>query len=122
MKNIGLICCLLIGFTAATYAQTSHPGVDAPGERAKFLQKQLNLTDNQTYKIAAIYKETLEQCEKIKKNGHGNSNKMSNAIRPLRAATIKKVRSLLTTDQAAKYDVLIKQTKNGEVNDCVSAI
>jgi hypothetical protein len=72
--------------------------------------------------IAAINKETLEQCEKIKKAAHGDSNKMSKALRPLRAATIKKVRSLLTPDQAAKYDVLVKHTKNAGLNDCVSAI
>jgi len=117
MKNIGLICCLLIGFTAANYAQTTHPGVGAEAERAKGLQKQLNLTDTQTAKIAAIYKETAEHCEKMKKAVHGDSNKRSKAIRPLRAATIKKVRSLLTPDQAAKYDVLVKQTKNGGGDD-----
>jgi Spy/CpxP family protein refolding chaperone len=111
-----------MGLTAATYAQTTHPGVGADMERAKFWQKQLNLTDKQTEKIAAIYKETLEYCEKMKRVAHGNSNKMSNSIRPLRAATIKKVRSVLTPDQAAKYDVLVKQTKNGGFNDCVSAI
>ena len=105
-----------------TYAQTTHAGVDAPMERAKFWQKQLNLTDEQTEKIAAIDEYTLEQCEKMKKGAHGNSNKMSNSIRSLRAATIKKVRSLLTPSQAAKYDVLVKQTKNGGLNDCLSAI
>jgi hypothetical protein len=39
------------------------------------------------------------------------------SIRPLRAATIKKIESVLTPDQAAKYDVLIKQTKKSGVND-----
>jgi Spy/CpxP family protein refolding chaperone len=94
----------------------------AEAERAKGLQKQLNLTDKQTEKIAAINKETLDHCEKMKKVAHGNSNQMSNSIRTLGAATIKKVRSVLTPDQAAKYDVLVKQTKNGGLNDCVSAI
>ncbi|HEV8133648.1 MAG TPA: hypothetical protein VGP85_03180 [Pyrinomonadaceae bacterium] len=122
MKIIGLTCCLLIGFTAANYAQTTHPGVGAEEERAKGLQKQLNLTDNQTEKIAAINKETLEHCEKMKKTAHGDSNKMSKGIRSLRTATIKKVRSVLTPDQAAKYDVLVKHTKNAGLNDCVSAI
>ena len=121
MKNLGLICCLLIGFTAANYAHVTHQAV-AETDRAKGLQKELKLTDEQTAKIASIYKSSAEQCEKIKKAAHGNSNKMSNWIRPLRAATIKKVRSVLTPDQAAKYDVLVKQTKNGGLNDCGSAI
>ena len=116
MKNIELICCLLIGFIAANYAQTT-PRAGAELDRAKGLQKELKLTDTQTAKITAIFKYGAEQCEKIKKAEHGNSNRMSNSIRSLRAATIKKVRSLLTPDEAAKYDVLVKQTKNGGVND-----
>ena len=53
MKNIWLIGCLLITFTAASYAQV------AETDRAKFWQKQLNLTDKQTAQIATIFKETL---------------------------------------------------------------
>jgi periplasmic protein CpxP/Spy len=81
------------------------------------LQKELKLTDEQTAKIASIYKSSAEQCKKIKKAADGNSNKMSKSIRPLRAATIKKIRSVLKPDQAAKYDVWVKQTKNDGVND-----
>ena len=117
MKQIWLICCLLIGFTAANYAQVNHPGVGAPAEKAKGLQKELKLTDKQTEKIAAIYKESFEKCEKIKKAEHGNSDKVGKATRPLSAATFKKIRGVLDRDQAAKFDVLIKQTKKSGGNE-----
>ena len=85
-------------------------------EKAKGLQKQLKLTDEQTAKIAAICKESAEQCERIIKVEHGNSAKMGKSIRPLRAGTIKKIEGVLTPDQAAKYDVLIKHTKKSSVD------
>jgi hypothetical protein len=116
MKQIWLICCLLIGLIAANYGQVTHPSLGAP-EKAKGLQKELKLTDEQTENIASIYKECAERCEKIKKAEHGNSDNEVKSIRPLRAATIKKIRAVLKPDQAAKYDVLIKQTKKSGGND-----
>lgn len=111
MKKILLICCLFIGLTAAGYAQTSHPAPGNPEEKAKGLQKELKLTDDQTTKVAAIYKESSEKFEKIKAKEHGNTDKMVVAIRPLREATIKKIKGVLTPAQAVKYDKLVKDTK-----------
>ena len=116
MKKVLSICCLLIGLTSVNYAQTSHPATADPAEKAKGLQKQLKLSDAQTAKIAAIYKESAEKFEKIKVAEHGNTNKMTEAIKPLRAATIKKIKGILTPAQAVKYDKLIKDTSAGGGN------
>ncbi|MGZ3750936.1 MAG: hypothetical protein ACXVB0_13900 [Mucilaginibacter sp.] len=116
MKKILSICCLLIGLTSAGYSQTSHPVTTDPLEKAKGLQKQLKLSDLQTTKIAAIYKESSEKFEKIKKEQNGNTDKMLVAIRPLRTATIKKIKGVLTPAQAVKYDKLVKDTKGGGGN------
>jgi len=111
MKKIGLICCLLIGLTTASFAQAAKTTTD-PAEKAKGLQKQLKLTDAQTTKVAAIYKESAEKFEKIKVAENGNTDKMMKSIGPLRAATIKKIKGVLTPKQAVKYDALVKDTKN----------
>ena len=116
MKRILPICFLLIGLTSANYAQTNRPGTTDPVEKAKSLQKELKLTDSQTAKIAAIYKESAEKFEKIKAQEHGNTNKMLVTIRPLRTATIKKIKGVLTPAQAVKYDKLIKDNKGGNGN------
>ena len=42
---------------------------------------------------------------------------MAKAIGPLRAATIKKIEGVLTQNQAAKFDVLVKHTKKSGVDD-----
>lgn len=117
MKKIWQICCLLIGLTSVSYAQVAHPAGPNPEEKAKGLQKQLTLTDDQTTKVAAIYKESTESYEKIKVAEHGSSDKMKKSSLPLRAATIKKIKGVLTPKQAAKFDVLIKQTKKSGGND-----
>ena len=116
MKKILLLCCLLLGLTAAVYAQAGHPAVGNPEEKAKGLQKELKLTDKQTAKVAAIYKESAEKFEKIKAEDHGNTDKMMVAIRPLRASTIKKIKAVLTPAQGTKYDKLVKEGKNSGGN------
>ena len=112
MKKILLICCLVIGMTAAR-AQGTHQAIGTPEEKAKGLQKELKLNDKQTEKIAAVYKESAEKFEKIKKEEHGNTDKMVVAVRPLREATVKKIKAVLTPAQAVKYDKMVKDTKGG---------
>ncbi len=112
MKRILLICCLFIGISAAAFAQKAATTSD-PAEKAKGLQKELKLTDDQTTKITAIYKESSEKFDKIKKDAGGNTNKMLVAVRPLRTETIKKIKAELTPAQKVKYDKLIKDNKGG---------
>lgn len=116
MKKFLLICCLFIGITAASRAQTKGPGTTDPAEKAKALQKELKLTDAQTAKITSIYQESAQKFDKIKADEHGNTNKMVVAIRPLRTATIKKIKAVLTPHQAVKYDKLVKETRAGGGN------
>jgi Spy/CpxP family protein refolding chaperone len=115
MKKILLVCCLFIALSSAAFAQKNTVVTD-PAEKAKGLQKELKLTDDQTSKIAAIYKESSEKFDKIKKEEHGNTDKMLVAIRPLRTETIKKIKAQLTPAQKIKYDKLVKDNKGGTSN------
>lgn len=116
MKKFLSICCLFIGLVTAVQAQTNRPGITDPVEKAKSLQKQLRLTDKQTAEITGIYQESAQKFDKIKQKEHGNTNKMLVEIGPLRTATIKKIKNVLTPHQAAKYDRLVKDTKGGSGN------
>ncbi|WP_428329761.1 hypothetical protein [Mucilaginibacter sp.] len=116
MKRILLICCLFIGVTTASRAQAPHTGTTDPAEKAKGLQKQLKLTNKQTEKITMIYKESAEKFDKIKADEHGNTNKMLSSVSTLRAATIKKIKTVLTPTQVAKYDKLVKETSQSGNN------
>ena len=116
MKKLLLMCCLFIGFTTAVRAQADHPTVSDPADKAKGLQKELNLSDHQVAKISIIYKESARKFEIIKEKEHGDTNKMLADIAPLRAATIKKIKALLTYHQAVKYDKLIKLSDSSSTN------
>jgi len=111
------MCCLLIGSIAVSRAQGNHAGPSAdPVEKAKGLQKQLKLSDSQTSKVAVIYQESAQKFDKIKKQDNGNTDKMLKDVGPLRTATIKKIKVLLTPAQKAGYDKLLNEAKNPSLN------
>lgn len=61
MKKLLLMCCFLIGISAVSRAQGGGMR-KSPEERAKDLQTQLKLSDDQTTKVTAIYKEQATKC------------------------------------------------------------
>lgn len=103
MKKFLCLCCFLAASTTTSLAQTY---VANPELKAKTLQKQLKLSDAQTAKIAAIYQVSSEKIEEIKRSAHGDADKIRKDIRPLREATNKKIKAVLTPPQAAKFDAL----------------
>jgi len=115
MKKLLLICGLFIGMTTALIAQPKKVVTD-PVEKAKGLQKELNLSARQTEKVTDIYKESVEKFDKIKVKEKGNTNKMLADVKPLRAETIKKIKSVLTPEQVIKYQKLIKDSQKEGLN------
>ena len=111
MRNFLLACFILVGITTVSHAQ-NHRGTNSPAEKAKELQKQLKLNNGQTSKIEKIYEGSSQKFEKIKADAHGDNNKMLDAIKPLRTATIAKIKAVLTAKQTVKYDKLLKETKD----------
>jgi len=111
MKKLLLACCLFIGLATTSFAQPTPAPPSDPQQRAKGLQKELKLNDDQTAKIAAIYQDSAQKFDEIKKKEHGDTNKMLVDVRPLRKATVAKIKALLTTKQAEKYDALISENK-----------
>ncbi|WP_184544007.1 hypothetical protein [Mucilaginibacter sp. FT3.2] len=109
MKKLFLLCCLFIGLTTAGNAQVAVSS--KPEEKAMELQKKLKLSDAQCKKVAAIYTESSAKFEKIKKENNGDNAKMVVAIEPLRTATIKNIKTVLTPAQKLKYDELVKTSK-----------
>lgn len=112
MKKLLVICCLALLSATAVNAQTKQTVSPDPLNKAKDLQKQLKLTDSQTLKIASIYDDSSKQFEKIKVAEKGNTNKMMADIKPLRVSTINKIKAVLTPSQAAKYDTMVKTSRD----------
>lgn len=102
MKKLLLICCFLIGFTAITRAQG---GMRMSAEdRAKQLQTQLKLTDDQTTKITAIYKDQRAKMDSVRTASNGDRDAMRSSMMTMMKTTNDKIKAILTPDQATAYD------------------
>src|SRR3569833_480125 len=105
MKKLLIVCCILLGFTAVSRAQGGGQR-RSPEERAKQLQTQLKLTDDQTAKITAIYQTLATKVDSIRNAGGDFSS-----MRPLMQATNDKVKAILTPDQATAYQKMMDERR-----------
>jgi len=101
MRKIFLTCCLLIGLATVSFAQG--PGRMSPEDRAKQLQTQLKLSDDQTAKITAIYKTNATKRDSIRTAANGDRDAMRAAMMPLMQSTNAQIKALLTPDQATAF-------------------
>jgi protein CpxP len=96
MKKLLMVCCLLASMVSLSKAQGRMRM--APADRAKQMQTQLKLTDDQTAKITAIYTAQSTKMDSVMKAGGDRST-----MRPLMQATNEKVAALLTDDQKTAW-------------------
>jgi periplasmic protein CpxP/Spy len=117
MKKALLICCFLIGITKMSHAQTqifSPEGKFVPEGRAKHLQTLLKLSDAQTGKITGYYKVLLTQMDSVVQAGGGEED-----FQPLMAATKVKIKTVLTPEQNAGYEKMLKESMKQDDNEAV---
>ena len=105
MKKILLMCCFLVGISAASHAQGGRMR-RSPEEMAKGLQTQLKLSDDQTTKITAIYKDQATKMDSVRTAANGDRDAMRQAMMPMRKATNEKVKAVLTPEQATAFEKL----------------
>lgn len=107
MKKFLLMCCFLVGITAVSRAQGG--GMRrSPEEQAKNLQTQLKLTDDQTTKITAIYKDQAAKRDSIRTAANGDRDAMMKGMMPLMKSTGDKIKAILTPEQATAYDKMMQ--------------
>ena len=99
-----LICCILLGITAVSRAQGGQRRT--PEERAKMLQTQLKLSDDQTAKITALYQAQTTKFDSVRNAGGDRS-----AFRPIMEATNEKIKAILTPDQATAYQKMMDEMR-----------
>ena len=103
-KKILLICLFLVGISAVSRAQGGMRMSAA--DRAKQMQSQLKLTDDQTAKITAIYQSQSAKVDSLRTAGAGRE-----AIRPIMQAGNDKVKALLTPEQAVAFQKMIDERR-----------
>jgi Spy/CpxP family protein refolding chaperone len=102
MKKFLLMCCFLIGITAVSRAQGGGQRM-SPEDRAKQMQTQLKLTDDQTAKVTAILKTQATKMDSVRTAASGDRSVMRTAMAPIREATNMQIKAILTPEQAAAY-------------------
>jgi protein CpxP len=102
MRKFLLICCLFLGIAAVSRAQGGGGQRMSPADRAKALQTQLKLTDDQTTKITAIYTAQATRIDSLRTAGGDRS-----AFRPIMEATNTQIKAVLTPDQATAFQKMM---------------
>jgi protein CpxP len=102
MKKFLLMCCFLIGITAVSRAQGGGQRM-SPEDRAKQMQTQLKLTDDQTTKVTAILKTQATKMDSVRTSANGDRSAMRTAMAPIRETTNTQIKAILTPEQATAY-------------------
>jgi protein CpxP len=109
MKKLLMVCCFVVSIVSLGKAQGGGGRQQmAPADRAKQLQTQLKLTDDQTAKVTAIYTTMAAQRDSVTKAGGDRS-----AMRPLMMSANEKVQAILTDDQKAQYKTMMAARRGG---------
>ncbi|MDI9366113.1 MAG: hypothetical protein QM541_14235 [Flavobacterium sp.] len=113
MKQLILALCL-VGFGYATQAQTtSTPSTPTTEKKKKAnLAKALNLDEAQKKTMATIRKNGKAQADSIKNNLALTEAQKKAELNKMKQAERKKVESILTTDQKAKFAELQPKKKH----------
>ncbi|MCI0559667.1 MAG: hypothetical protein MN733_14335, partial [Nitrososphaera sp.] len=77
--------------------------VRTPEERAKELQKQLTLTDEQTAQVIEIYQGTYQRRVELSKSSMGDPEGSRTALQELTKKEDSEIEALLSAEQLAKY-------------------
>ena len=101
MRKILLMCCVLLGLTTICRAQGG--GRMSPEDRAKQMQTQLKLSDDQTAKITNILKVQAAKRDSVRTASNGDRDAMRTALMPLMQASNKQIMDILTPDQQAAF-------------------
>jgi protein CpxP len=79
MKKILMLCCFVLGISAASFAQGGGRQRMNPEEQAKALQTQLKLDDAQTAKITAIFQTQAKSMDSVRTAANGDRQAMMQA-------------------------------------------
>ncbi len=103
---------LSVGFTIlfAAFAQ-AQPMRMSTEERVKILKDSLKLNDEQSAKIKKILDGQSEEMASVFEKYSDNRDSMRTAMQDIMQKTDKKIKSILTKDQAVKYDAIVKERR-----------
>jgi len=94
-------CILILYGTAQTQRMQM-----SPQEQAKTLKDSLSLTDDQTTKIEKILMDAREESTTLMSQNNDDRDALRASMHTLQKKTDTQIKTVLTEDQAKKYDAL----------------
>ena len=103
MRKLFLACCLVIGIATVSHAQGMRL---TPEARTKMMSDSLNLTSAQSTQVLSILKTSQTQMDSVRNAGGDRT-----AMRPIMMSSNQKIMGVLTDDQKAKYQAMMKNMR-----------
>jgi protein CpxP len=110
-----LAMVMIAGMVQMAFAQGQGMRM-TPAQRADTLGKQLSLTPEVVKKVAGIYEKYQKLIADKRAELQGDMDAMRAAMTEIRADQNKEITALLTKEQTAKYEVLMKQQQQRMMN------
>lgn len=101
---------LLVFAGLSAFAQ-AQPMMPTPAERAERLKERLDLSDEQTKKVEAIFQKSQETTQKGMMEHMGDREAMREFMQKQMEATDKEIEKILTAEQKQKYEELKKERR-----------
>jgi periplasmic protein CpxP/Spy len=105
--TLGFICLIGIAILFSTAAQAQQPRMSVD-DRVKMMKDSLKLSDEQCTKITKILEDQREEITTTMNENRDNRDAMQTARQEITKKTNDQIKSVLTEDQAAKYDKMLK--------------
>ena len=105
--TIGLVLIIGIAILCSTLVQ-AQPQRMSIEDRVKILKDSLKLNDDQCTKITKILEDQREEMTNAMNENKDNRDAMQAARREIMKKADEQIKSLLTEDQAKKYDQMLK--------------
>lgn len=103
MKKVLLACCLGVAVATAAYAQPQHPAPDA-NQRLTYLQKSLQLSDEQAQKIKPILEQSTQQRQALKEKYEEQFKAFRTDMKNQEQQTRSQLAGVLTPAQLQAFD------------------
>ena len=108
--TIGLLLVIGIAILFSTLAQAQPQRMSVEG-RIKILKDSLKLNDAQSAKITKILEDQREEMTTAMSENRDNRDAMQTARKEIMKKADEQIKSVLTEDQAKKYDEMVKSRR-----------
>jgi Spy/CpxP family protein refolding chaperone len=112
--TIGFVLVIGIAILFSTLAQTQPKAQQqrmSIEDRVKVLKDNLKLSDEQSTKIMKILEDQREEITTAMNENRDNRDAMQTARKEIMKKTDEQIKSVLTEDQAKKYDKMLKERR-----------